>query len=380
MRRERIGNLLLKFSRKQKVFQSEFAPSGETPIVDQSSGTLVVGYTDNPEARHEAPLPVTVFGDHTREVKYVDFPFASGADGTQLLYPNTPDVDPCYFFYAVKNVDLSNYFYALHFKFLKEEQINVSALQVQRRIAYTLKIYDDLIENNRRRMGLLEEAARQLYREWFVRLRFPGHEHTRITNGVPAGWERRRIGDIAECVGGGTPSTAVSTYWEDGDVMWVTPTDVTRNEHLVLLDSEKKITESGLQNSSARLVPSHAVLMTSRASVGFFAVAGRELCTNQGFISIVPHKPFLSRYLLFHLSARVEEIRAMGSGSTYPEVSRGKFREFEVLLPGATLALTFDEQVSQLLNQIRILKQQNQKLRTARDLLLPRLMSGEITV
>ena len=262
----------------------------------------------------------------------------------------------------------------------EEIEFLVPSFKEQQAIAEILSAYDDLIENNRRRMALLEETARQLYREWFVRLRFPGHEHTRITNGVPEGWARRRIGDIAECVGGGTPSTTVSAYWEDGDVMWVTPTDVTRNKHLVLLDSEKKITEGGLQNSSARLVPSHAVLMTSRASVGFFAVAGREVCTNQGFISVVPHESSLSPFLLFHLSERVEEIRAMGSGSTYPEVSRGKFREFEVLLPRATLASAFDEQATQLLKQIRILKQQGQKLRTARDLLLPRLMSGEITV
>ena len=101
--------------------------------------------------------------------------------------------------------------------------------------------------NNRRRMALLEEAARQLYREWFVRLRFPGHEHTRITHGLPEGWERQRLGNIAECVGGGTPSTSVASYWEDGDVTWVTPTDVTRNNHFVLLDSEKKITAAGLK-------------------------------------------------------------------------------------------------------------------------------------
>ena len=152
MRCERIGDLLLKFSRKQRVLQSEYASAGETPIVDQSSGTLVVGYTDNPEARHEAPLPITVFGDHTRVVKYVDFPFVSGADGTQLLYPNTPDLDPTYFFYAVRNVDLSNYFYARHLKFLKEQQITIPALKTQHRIAETLRTYDDLIENNRRRV------------------------------------------------------------------------------------------------------------------------------------------------------------------------------------------------------------------------------------
>jgi len=250
----------------------------------------------------------------------------------------------------------------------------------QERISSILSAYDELIENNRRRMALLEETARQLYREWFVRLRFPGHEHTRITHGVPEGWERRRIGDIADCVGGGTPATSVSAYWEDADVTWVTPTDVTRNQHYVLLDSEKKITEAGLQNSSAKLVPPHAVLMTSRASVGFFAVAQREVCTNQGFISVVPTEEALSPYLLFHLSDRVEEIRSMGSGSTYPEVSRGKFREFEVLLPEMKLVSLFAEQAEMLLKQIRVLKQQNQRLRAGRDLLLPRLMSGEIAV
>jgi type I restriction enzyme S subunit len=253
-------------------------------------------------------------------------------------------------------------------------------LSVQTRVADILSYYDDLIENNRRRMALLEDAALQLYREWFVRLRFPGHEHTRVTNGVPEGWERRRISDIADCVGGGTPSTTVPAYWEDGTITWVTPTDVTRNQHFVLLDGEKKITEAGLKNSSAKLVPPHAVLMTSRASVGFFAIASREVCTNQGFISIVPHAPSFSSFLLFHLSERVDEIRAMGSGSTYPEVSRGKFRDFQVLVPLKRLILDFDEQATLLLKQIRTLKQQNLKLRAARDLLLPRLMSGEIAV
>ena len=174
---------------------------------------------------------------------------------------------------------------------LHELKVRCPDTKAQERIESILSAYDDLLDNNRRRMALLEDAARQLYREWFVRLRFPGHEHTRITDGLPKGWSRQRIAEVADCIGGGTPATSVSRYWEDGDVTWVTPTDVTRNSHLVLLDSEKRITEAGLQSSSAKLVPPHAVLMTSRASVGFFAVAGREVCTNQGFISVVPHDP-----------------------------------------------------------------------------------------
>jgi type I restriction enzyme S subunit len=300
-----------------------------------------------------------------------------------------PDIDPEFLFYALfarrehireLATEASHGTKKLDTNVLAAVQLPVPLPDVQRRTVAVVSAYDDLIENNQRRMQLLEEAARLLYREWFVRLRFPGYEHTRRRTGLPEGWERKRIGDIADCVGGGTPSTTVSAYWEDGTITWVTPTDVTRNQHLVLLDAEKRITESGLNDSSAKLVPPHAVLMTSRASVGFFAVAGRVVCTNQGFISIVPQHVAYSTFLLLQLSERVEEIRAMGSGSTYPEVSRGKFREFDVLVPPRRLVVDFDEQASPCLKQILVLKLQTKKLRAARDLLLPRLMSGEIAV
>jgi len=257
-------------------------------------------------------------------------------------------------------------------------KIQIPQIAEQEKIADILSAYDDLIDINRRRIQLLEETARLLYRERFVYFRFPGHQNVKIVDGMPEGWESQPIATIADCVGGGTPSTSVTAYWVDGHITWVTPTDVTRNKHFVLLDSEKKITEAGLQNSSAKLVPAHTVLMTSRASVGFFAIANREVCTNQGFISIVPHDAVFSLFLLFQLSGRVDEIRAMGSGSTYPEVSRGKFRDFKIIIPHRKLVSDFDEQVSLCFKQIRNLKLQNQKLAQARDLLLPRLMSGAI--
>jgi type I restriction enzyme S subunit len=287
-----------------------------------------------------------------------------------------------YFLHTIdfRRFDVGNSNPTLNRNHIHDLQIRIPPPPIQHTIAEILSSYDDLIENNRRRMALLEQAARHLYEEWFVRLRFPGHEHAKIANGFPTGWDRKRIGEVAECVGGGTPSTSNPAYWEEGTITWVTPTDVTRNQHFVLLDAERKITPAGLQNSSARLVPPHAVLMTSRASVGFFAIAGREVCTNQGFISIVPSDPVFSAFLLFQLCHRVEEIRAMGSGSTYPEVSRGKFREFMIAVPPRSLIADFAGSASPLLKMIRVLKQQNQQLKTARDLLLPRLMSGEIAV
>ena len=178
----------------------------------------------------------------------------------------------------------------LHLRVPECEKITISApnLITQRRIADILSAYDDLIENNRKQIKLLEEAAQRLYKEWFVDLRFPGHEHTKIVDGVPEGWGKLHISDVCDTIGGGTPSTKVKEYYQNGSIPWVTPTDITKNNSLVLLDTAAKITNEGLNNSSAKMVPPGTILMTSRASVGFFGICNFPVCTNQGFISCDP--------------------------------------------------------------------------------------------
>ena len=262
---------------------------------------------------------------------------------------------------------------------LENTIIQAPEIQEQRRIASILSAYDDLIENNRRRIQLLEQAARLLYKEWFVYLRFPCHEHVTIIDGVPEGWGKKKITDVCETIGGGTPSTKVSEYWE-GDITWVVPSDITKNDCLALLDSERKITEKGLRKSSAKMVPAETILMTSRASVGFFALMDCEVCTNQGFINIIPHKDELRMYLLFNLMSRVTEIRSNAKGTTYPEISKGRFRGMDIIVPSKTLVTEFGGIASDIIQQVRRLKQSMFKLQAARDLLLPRLMNGEVAV
>ena len=257
--------------------------------------------------------------------------------------------------------------------------IPVPTISTQHRIADILSAYDDLIENNRRRIALLERAARELYREWFACLRFPGHEHTKIVDGVPEGWERKKISDACNTTGGGTPSTKVASYW-GGDVTWVVPTDVTKNDCLVLLDSARKITEEGLRESSAKMVPAETILMTSRASVGFFALIDREVCTNQGFINVIPRDEEMRQYLLFNLMSRVAEIRSNAKGSTYPEISKGRFRDMDIVVPAKPLVVEFANIAATIIRQVRCLKRLTLGLCQARDLLLPRMMSRELAV
>ena len=258
--------------------------------------------------------------------------------------------------------------------------VRIPEVPVQKKITDILSSYDDLIENNRRRIALLEEAARLLYREWFVHFRFPGHEHVKINYGLPEGWERRAFDDVCTAIGGGTPKTSKPEYWSDGNIPWYTPTDVTRNSCLALLDSATKITEAGLRGSSAKMLPPGTVLMTSRASVGFFGIIDAPSCTNQGFISILPHDSWARMYLLHNLMHRVEEVRSHAGGATYREISKGKFRVLPVVSPGESLLRDFEDQASLLHAKVRSLHIMNQRLARARDLLLPRLMSGEIAV
>lgn len=280
------------------------------------------------------------------------------------------DVDSRYLYYsllnpafynAADNVAIGAAQKTITLSALRNLEIPLPPLPVQRQIADILSAYDDLIENNRRRIAILEETARLAYRKWF------GGEVGRTTT----------LGEVCQSFGGGTPKTNVSEYW-NGDVPWVVPTDVTRNSCLALLDTERKITALGLEKSSAKMLPANAILMTSRASVGYFAIADFPVCTNQGFISIVPNDAAWRWYLLFNLMSRVEEIRGNAKGSTFPEISRARFRSMDISVPDKESLESLNDIVTPLMQQVRILSKQSAALAAARDMLLPRLMKGDV--
>ncbi|MFH0967165.1 MAG: restriction endonuclease subunit S, partial [Methanobacteriota archaeon] len=283
--------------------------------------------------------------------------------------------NPRYIYYFLKTLglerfDVGNSNPTLNRNHIHDMNIAIPPKGVQEGIVEILSPYDSLIENNRRRIQLLEEAARLLYQEWFIRFRFPGYEHTKIVDGVPEGWITCKISEVCYTIGGGTPSTSNPEYW-GGDVVWATPTDITKNDCIFLPDTERKISQLGLKNSSAKIVPPGTILMTSRASIGFFGVMDKETSTNQGFINIIPNDPWNKWYLTYNLISRVEEIRSNASGSTYKEISKGRFREMLIVVPTKIIASEFEERCNYFFELIRNLKLQQIKLLEGRDLLLP---------
>lgn len=241
----------------------------------------------------------------------------------------------------------------------------VKHLPTQRKIASILSAYDDLIENNLKRIKLLKEKAFLRYKE-IVR---------------SEKLEEYFIEEVCETLGGGTPATGDRRFWDDGEILWFSPTDLTKHNSIVLLDSDKKITELGLQKSSAKLVPPKTILMTSRASIGYFGLINKPASTNQGFINIIPFNESHRAYILFDLKSRKEEIIGNANGSTFLEISKGKFRQMKIKLPkDEKVLIGFEKEFEVIFNFIENLLKQNTKLREARDILLPRLMSGEIEV
>ena len=248
-------------------------------------------------------------------------------------------------------------------------------LRIQQQIADILSAYDDLIENNRRRMALLEEAARMLYREWFVRLRFPGHEHTRITHRVPEGWEKTTVFSATEVLSGGTPKTAVPDYW-DGEIHFYTPRDASDTAYV--LQTERTITELGLKNCNSRLYDTNTVFISARGTVGKLNLASHPMAMSQSCYALIGTGYVSQLFLFCALKETIEHFKQHAGGAVFDAIVVDTFKLIPFMVPDEKRVRLFEEAVATIFRQIANVLEQNEKLRAARDLLLPRLMSGEI--
>jgi len=260
---------------------------------------------------------------------------------------------------------------------VKSFEIPCPSLPTQRRIGDILSSYDDLIENNRRRIALLEQAARLLYREWFVHLRFPGYEHVKIIDGIPEGWVKGKVSDFGEIITGKTPSTKDESNY-GGDIPFVKTPDM--HGKIVVVKTGQTLSERGANSQPNKFIPKGSVMVSCIGTVGVVSIASVLCQTNQQINSVVFNNSTARYYGLFALSDLKPQLEGMGGGSTMGNVNKTKFSSLPVLIPEKRILSAFDEAVSPIFSQIETLELMNIKLAKARDLLLPRLMNGEIAV
>jgi type I restriction enzyme S subunit len=262
--------------------------------------------------------------------------------------------------------------------------VRVPSVTTQRRIASLLASIDELVEINDRRIELLEDLARSLYREWFVRFRFPGHDQAEFVEMAlgrrPSTWAAGRVSDFFALIGGGTPPKAESDYWADGTIDWYTPSDLTRRRTRFVDDSATRITELGLAKSSARAFAAGSVLMTSRATLGVLAIATRRAGCNQGFIVIPPTPGVPPMFIYEWLADKKDELEAIATGATFKEITKGAMKRFPFVMPSPDVLERFGAVAEPIGAAVALLERTNRHLQVTSDLLLPRLVTGRLDI
>ena len=271
--------------------------------------------------------------------------------------------------------------------------VRVPNENIQNTIADILDSLDGKIELNKQINDNLEAMAKQLYDYWFVQFDFPNEEgkpykssggamvyNERLKKEIPVGWQVENLVDFAEIKNGATPSTSDDTNY-GGDIVWITPKDLSDQQSKFVYQGERNITKQGLDSCSTSMLPINSVLMSSRAPIGLISIAKHEVCTNQGFKSFIPKNMEDSIYLYYYIKHHIKQIEQLGTGTTFKEVSRDNLCKFSILVVGANDAYKqWVELQDEIANKQFVLTKEIASLTKQRDELLPLLMNGQASV
>lgn len=266
----------------------------------------------------------------------------------------------------------------LSLKQLRSLPIPVTDVEYMQKVVDILSAYDDLIENNQKQIKLLEEAAQRLYKEWFVDLRFPGYENTPIIDGVPQGWNIRKLETFGEIITGKTPSTAKESYY-NGDIPFVKIPDMHSTIYTII--TESKLSEEGANTQKNKFIPKDSLMVSCIATVGLVNISIQNCQTNQQINSIVLNNVRDLYYLYFSTKGLKMLLDGVGSnGATMTNVNKSKFANIKILYPPFDLCEQFYDFCKPIFEKILVLSKSTIELKNSRVQLLPKLMNGELEV
>ncbi len=262
--------------------------------------------------------------------------------------------------------------------FQKKKILIHEDISYQQKIASILSAYDNLIQNYKKQIEALQTAASELYKEWFVRFRFPGYQTTNFENGIPEGWSICRLKDFGKVITGKTPPTEIEEYY-GGDIMFVKTPDMHGN--MFVQSTSEYLSNLGCEYQKAQYLPENSIMVSCIGTGGITAINAYPANTNQQINSIILADKKYLPWLYFTVSNMKETIEMFGNtGTTMTNLSKGKFEKLKVVKPEYSIIQIFENKVSPLFEQIKNLNKQITNLTQQRDLLLPRLMSGKLEV
>lgn len=272
--------------------------------------------------------------------------------------------------------------------------ILLPSLFEQKNIADVLSALDSKIELNNRINTELEAMSKTIYDYWFVQFDFPDeNEKPYKSSGgkmvwneelqieVPEGWKSKTLDFLGDIVGGSTPSRDVIEYFSESGIPWITPKDLSLNiGNKFIRKGEIDVSEEGKSAASLNILPQGTILMSSRAPVGYLAIASNDVTTNQGFKSFVPKAEMTTEFVYYTIKNLLPVIENNASGSTFKEVSGSVLKTINCLVPEGNIISSYTKVIKPIFNQQQNLEEENQHLASLRDWLLPMLMNGQVTV
>lgn len=307
-----------------------------------------------------------------------DYPMATYNGFTKRMRPITNRVFPEYIGYYMRLPSFRGEFRAfstmttrasLRNEDLLGLEVKLPSIEIQKQIADVLLAYDDLIENNQKQIKLLEEAAQRLYKEWFVDLRFPGHENTKIVDGVPEGWNEKTLSQVANVIMGQSPKSEFYNSEKKG-----LPFHQGVGSYGV-----RFVMDDIYSTSYTRIAEPSSILFSVRAPVGRLNITKNKVVIGRG-LAAINQTDGCQSYLYYLLKNKFFKDNIVGNGSIFASVSKDELLNQKFLIPERNLMMQFEKIVSQMDKQIENLDSKNKKLIEARDRLLPKLMSGEVEV
>ena len=261
---------------------------------------------------------------------------------------------------------------------IKKTKIYLPTIREQKQIAEMLSAYDRLIENNNHRIAIMEDIAQELYKEWFVRFRFPEYKNTKFENGIPLGWKRLHFSDIAE-IGRGSSPRPISDqrYFENGSIPWIKIADATSSK-IYIHTTKEHVNDYGA--SFSRKLPAGSLILAASGTLGFPMFLAVEGCIHDGWLYFSNFEKKYSKYIYYVLMDLRKVFNNVSYGAAIQNINTEIVRKSNILIPDDTTLFKFAGYVEELHNSMMNLQQQNQNLEKQRDMLLPRLMSGKLEV
>jgi len=374
----RLGLLCKRFSSGKGISADLINETGKYPVI---GGNGLRGYTDTYNFDGEC----AVIGRQGAYCGNVQFFSGKGymTEHAVVTQPNSAN-NAKYLTYKLSGLSLGRFSGqaaqpGLSVTKLARLRIEMPPKWYQDRVAGILSAYDNLIEVNNKRIKVLEQIAENLYKEWFVRFRFPGHEKADFENGIPKGWRRGRISEFYTTSSGGTPSRELDEYYVDGTIPWIKTGEL---QDCLLIDTEERITEVAVKKSSAKFFPKDSVLMAMYGvNIGMLAYSTMDATCNQACCVFRDKGNISTKHYLFQCLKSIRDYLLLISfGAAQQNLSQDLIKRVRIVMPDEETVIRFEQKIEPLYNEIKHLLKANACLIRQRDLLLPRLMSGKLEV